>query len=164
MPKLSGELSVHSLAALLKGLKDYKKKVDELEGRLPEELGNFAADSIERDIAGVENIDGNAPGRVWHDRESARSVVMLEGQQAAFYEFGTGIYAEPHPLASEANWQYGSGDKVITTSAGRRIWYYYDALSGMVRASSGMQPQMPVFRAAMKTRDQIVPAARRLLK
>lgn len=164
MPTFKADLSTSSLDVLLKDLVEYQEKVVTLPERLTSELAQTAATSISENLTGITDLDGNAPGTIEIKQNGTSATVSNVGDQIAYLEYGTGAYADPHPQAGQVGWTYGEGERIFTTKSGRRMWHYWDDMRGHWRTTAGQQPNMQVFKAALKTRQEIVPTAKRLMK
>lgn len=166
MPNFSADLSVSSLDQLLSDLKAYKKKVDEAPEKITARLAEIGEQAINANIAGITDLDGNAPGIVSVDIDGAHSVVSQAGEQIAYLEFGTGAQGanSPHPLAGDAGWQYNSGEHIRPTKNGKMMWRYYDRLKDHWRITDGIPAQRQVLEAALLMRDSIPTVAREVLK
>lgn len=166
MPDFSADLSVSSLDQLLSNLKAYKKKVDEAPEKITARLAEIGEQAINANIAGITDLDGNAPGTVSVDIDGAHAMVSQVGEQIAYLEFGTGTQGanSPHPLAGDAGWQYNSGEHIRPTKNGKMMWRYYDNLKDHWRITDGIPAQRQVLEAALLMRDSIPTVAGEVLK
>ena len=166
MPRFSAELSVTSLDHLIKELQDYQEKIVNVPAKIVQDLTVSAEDYIRQNLQEISNRDGNLQASVGSSVESKLGIAYLNGAQAQYLEFGTGVVGKrlPHPLSKEVGWEYGSGPRVFTTKDGRIGWAYEDSETGKWKFTEGIAPQMPVYMAAQALRDEIVEIAKEALK
>ncbi|WP_312694115.1 hypothetical protein [Caproiciproducens sp.] len=166
MPTFTADLSVASLDKLLSDVKSYRDKVNAAPEKITARLAEIGADAIRKNIAGITDPDGNAPGTVSADISGSHATVSQSGDQIAFLEYGTGEQGEAskHPEYQTAGWRYGSGKNIRKMKNGKMMWHYYDRLRGHWRITDGLPAQKQVFRAALTMRDNIVPVAKEALK
>lgn len=166
MPTFQADLSVASLDKLLSNVKDYKAKVEAVPAKITEQLAKIGAEAIQQNVAGITDLDGNAPGTVGTQIDGNSAKVFERGGQVAFLEYGTGEQgaASPHPKAAEAGRKYNVGSHIRKMKNGKMMWHYYDRLRGHWRTTNGIPAQKQVLRAALTMRDNIVPVAKEALK
>lgn len=166
MPTFTADLSVSSLDKLLSDVKAYRDKVNAAPTKITEQLAKIGAESIQQNIAGIVDPDGNAPGTVGMQANGGSGKAFQKGPQVAFLEYGTGEQgaASPHPKHAVAGWHYGSGKNIRRMKNGKMMWHYYDRLRGHWRTTNGIPAQKQVLRAALAMRDNIVPVAKEALK
>ncbi|HEX3038153.1 MAG TPA: hypothetical protein VHO94_04070 [Oscillospiraceae bacterium] len=166
MPNFSADLSVSSLDKLLSDVKGYRDKVNAAPAKITEQLAEIGAEAIQQNIAGITDLDGNAPGVVSKSASGSTATVSQTGSQIAYLEYGTGAQGAtaPHPQASQVGWQYGSGKNIRQMKNGKAMWRYYDKLKGHYRITDGLPAQKQVFRAALTMRDSIAEVAKEALK
>lgn len=127
--------ALHSLAGELRtGLPE----------RVTTRIAVLAKSDVEANLSAIPNVDGNARGEVRVELNGRNAVVVNEGPQVAYLEFGTGATgaASPHPRAPLAPYEYGS----------RLQWVYFNKMVGGFRTSHGLPPQMQVYNAALSAR------------
>ena len=166
MPTFQADLSVSSLDKLLSDVKDYKAKVEAAPAKITERLAESGAEAIQQNIAGITDLDGNAPGTVGTQVSGSTAKAFEKGHQIAFLEYGTGEQgaASPHPKYHVAGWHYGSGKNIRRMKNGKMMWHYFDRLRGHWRTTNGIPAQKQVLRASLTMRDNIVPVAKEALK
>lgn len=166
MPTYTADLSVSSLDQLLSDIKAYQSKVNAAPDKITAQLAEIGANAIQQNIAGITDLDGNAPGTVSVDVRGAEATVSQSGDQVAYLEYGTGEQgaANKHPEYKVAGWHYGSGKNIRRMKNGKLMWRYYDKLKGHWRITNGIPAQKQVLRAALTMRDNIVPVAKEALK
>ena len=163
---LKAELSVSSLDNLLKELREYREKVESLDSKLPQELASNAESYISQNLADVMDRDGNVDVSTGTDKIGNTARAYMDGSQAAYIEFGTGVKGKqsPHELAAEVGWEYDSGERIFTTKDGRRGWVYKDPISGLYYFTEGIPAMMPVLNAAREIKNEVAETARELMK
>lgn len=166
MPDFSADLSVASIDKLLSDVKAYRDKVNAAPEKITARLAEIGAQAVNDNIAGITDLDGNAPGTVSTSVSGSHATVSQSGDQIAFLEYGTGEQGadSKHPEYKAAGWHYGSGKNIRRMKNGKLMWRYYDRLRGHYRITNGIPAQKQVFRAALTMRDNIVPVAKEALK
>jgi len=166
MPTYTADLSVSSLDQLLSNIKAYQSKVNAASDKITAQLAEIGANAIQQNIAGITDLDGNAPGTVSVDVRGAEATISQSGDQVAYLEYGTGEQgaANKHPEYKVAGWHYGSGKNIRRMKNGKLMWRYYDKLKGHWRITNGIPAQKQVLRAALTMRDNIIPVAKEALK
>lgn len=162
IPTYKANFSVSSLDALLNDLKAYQKKVEEAPHIIVEALADYGKEQIAQGIGSIRDKDGNYLATVGSYTFDNGGVAYMEGEQAAYLEYGTGIkgQASPHPKAKEAGWQYNSGKTIKRTGD----WSYWDPVKGQYVHTKGIPAQMPVLKAANAIRKKEIEAAKEALK
>lgn len=162
MPKLTANISVSSLDALLNDLKTYQKKVEEAPRKIVESLTDYGKEQIAQGIVSIQDKDGNYLATAGSYVFDNTGFAYMEGEQAAYLEYGTGVKGQssPHPQANEAGWQYNSGSTIKNTGD----WSYWDPIKGQYVHTKGIPAQMPVLKAANAIRQKEVEAAKEALK
>lgn len=95
-------------------------------------------------------------------RNYAEATLIVEGRDILFIEFGAGIHyntaagTSPHPLGSENGYTIGSYGKGL----GAQDSWWYKAETGETVRSFGTQAAMPVYKAAMEMREQMLRIAK----
>lgn len=144
---------------------DFRNKVDTYRKRIAEEIAvqaslNFA-NSIVDDI-----IKGGSPRRpdvqVSVSDKGNISVVVADGEDAVWCEFGAGVHhngsvgSSPHPNGSELGFTIGSYGK---GHGKQQAWGYYDE-SGELVITRGTPATMPMYNAAQEVMRKSVEIAR----
>ena len=172
------ELSTSGINKAIREVINYKreflKKVDKYRLRLADEIANIA--SVNFSSATMEDIVGTVM-----DKELVRggglrtpdvnvhvsdrgniSVIVADGEDAIWCEFGAGVYhngsvgSSPHPLGSEmgftiGTYGYGRGK--------RQAWGYYNE-SGETVVTRGTPASMPMYNAAQEVMHKAIEIAR----
>lgn len=162
MTKLTANLSVSSLDALLNDLKTYQKKVEEAPRKIAESLTDYGKEQIAQRIGSIRDKDGNYLATAGSYVFGDGGVAYMEGEQAAYLEYGTGVIGQssPHPQANEAGWQYNRGPTISSTGD----WSYWDPVKSQYVHTKGIPAQMPVLKAANAIRQKEIEAAKEALK
>lgn len=162
MPTLKANLSVSRLDALLTDLKAYQQKVEAAPHKIVETLVDYGKEQIAQGIGSIRNKDGNYLATAGSYVFGDGGVAYMEGEQAAYLEYGTGVKGQssPHPQANEAGWQYNSGSTISSTGD----WSYWDPVKGQYVHTKGIPAQMPVLKAANAIRQKEIEAAKEALK
>lgn len=107
---------------------------------------NFSGASVDDLVVG-----GTRPAEVsvWVDDQGSITVIVAEGEDAVWCEFGAGVYhntpagSSPHPHGAELGFTIGSYGK---GRGRRRAWGYYDE-DGTLRVTRGTEAVMPFYNA-----------------
>lgn len=144
---------------------DFRNKVDTYRKRIAEEIAvqashNFA-NSLVDDI-----IKGGSPHRpnvqVSVSDKGSISVVVANGEDAVWCEFGAGVYhngaagSSPHPKGSELGFTIGNYGKGYGKG---QAWGYYDE-SGEIVITRGTEATMPMYNAAQEVMRKAVEIAK----
>ena len=92
----------------------------------------------------------------------SQAQLIVEGKDLLFIEFGAGVHyngnlgGSPHPKGEEMGYTIGSYGK----GQGKNDFWFYYADSGEVVMSHGTQSTMPVYKAGVEIRRQILKIAR----
>jgi hypothetical protein len=144
---------------------DFRKKVDTYRKRIAEELAvqvslNFG-NSIVDDV-----IRGGSPRRpdvqVSVTERGNVSVVVADGEDAVWCEFGAGVYhngsvgSSPNPYGNDLGFTIGSYGKGYGK---KQAWGYYDE-NGELVITRGTPASMPMYNAAQEVMRKSVEIAR----
>ena len=160
------ELSQKSIQDAIDFLKEYRNQLfDKNElfvKRLTEEIGvpvvekRISAAKGDSDKTHYTHVD------IRRFQEHSEAVLVVEGKDLLFIEFGAGIHyngaagSSPHPKGEELGYTIGSYGK----GKGKQDkWSYIDE-SGTVKWSHGTQATMPVYGAWMEMRNNMLRIAR----
>lgn len=97
------------------------------------------------------------------NKEGDTSVVIARGTEVFFVEFGTGVYfnssagSSPHPEGGRLGMVIGGYGKGLGK---RKVWGY--KADGVKVKTHGIPAQMPMYRAFMRTYENIDKIARRI--
>lgn len=158
-------LSTESVAEAIRQLKAYKKWLERKADQLRERVAYFIA----KDASAVFNTataealigEGAQTGNVEVvvDDRGDFTLVIANGEDAIFMEFGAGVYANgpvgqspnPLPIATEMGWTIGSYGK----GNGRKmVWGFKDA-DGQLHLTRGTPASMPMYKAITAVVDDL---------
>lgn len=94
----------------------------------------------------------------------SQATLYVEGRDMLFMEFGSGVYyngsvgGSPHPKGKEFGYTIGSYGK---GQGKNESWFYYTD-SGEIAMSHGTKASMPVYKASIEIRTQILKIAREI--
>ena len=146
---------------------DFQKKVDTYRKRIAEEIAVQA--SIYFDNAVMDDVINGSPRKPevsvnWSD-DGKIAVVVANGEDAVWCEFGAGVYhngsvgSSPHPKGNDLGFTIGSYGK---GHGKQSVWGYYtdpDSKSGLV-LTHGTPASMPMYNAAQEVLRKSVQIAR----
>ena len=93
---------------------------------------------------------------------SLLATLIVSGKDLLFIEFGAGVHyngavgSSPHPLGASKGYTIGSYGK---GNGSKDAWYYYSD-TGEVVKSHGTQATMPVYKAGVEMRQQMLKIAK----
>ena len=159
-----------SIDAAVKEIREYaervRRKTDELRERIAEMISNQAQAGFNTSIAdsGFMVINGNAVDdtrfggvTVSHSQQGENTTVIItDGKDAAFIEFGAGVYfngavgSSPNPWGIELGYTIGSFG---LGNGSKNVWGYRGD-DGEIHLTHGAPASMPLYRAVQSvTRD-----------
>ena len=152
-----------AIRELEKYKQDFQKKVDNYRKKLAEEIAvnaslNFGSAEIDDRTRGGSRrpevtVDVNDSGDI--------SVVVANGEDAVWCEFGAGVYhngsvgSSPHPYGSDLGFTIGSYGKGYGKA---KAWGYYD--DGELVITRGTPASMPMYNAAQEVMKRAIGIAR----
>lgn len=161
--KLILQLSPESVQSVIDGLKDHKiwlnNKCQELEYRICKEIQAFAQNMYNSSYWNTWTKDGGADTHqarvnVTVERDSEISLVIANGEDAVWVEFGTGVYhngavgQSPNPNGEKLGFTIGSyGDG----NGKKEAWGYYDEETGELTFTRGVSATKPLYYAVKNT-------------
>lgn len=92
----------------------------------------------------------------------SQAELICEGKDLLFIEFGSGVYlnghlgSSPHPKGEELGYTIGSYGK----GQGKNDFWFYYADSGEAVMSHGTQATMPVYKAGLEIKRQVLKIAK----
>lgn len=147
---------------------DFLKKVDTYRKKLAEEIANnaslrFGSATMEYTIRGTPRkpdvtVDVTDSGNV--------SVVVANGEDAVWCEFGSGVYyngsvgSSPNPYGKDLGFTIGSYGKGYGKG---KAWGYYDDTGELV-ITRGTPASMPMYNAAKEVTKKAIEIAREVFK
>ena len=146
---------------------DFQKKVDTYRKRIAEEIAVQA--SIYFDNAVMDDVINGSPRKPdvsvdWSD-DGKIAVVVANGEDAVWCEFGAGVYhngsvgSSPHPKGNDLGFTIGSYGK---GHGKQTVWGYYtdpDSKTGLV-LTHGTPASMPMYNAAQEVLRKSVEIAK----
>ena len=146
---------------------NFQKKVDTYRKRIAEEIAVYA--SAYFDNAVMDDVINGTPRRPnvkvdWSD-DGKIAVVVANGEDAVWCEFGAGVYhngsvgSSPHPKGNDLGFTIGSYGK---GHGKQSVWGYYsdpDSKSGLV-LTHGTPASMPMYNAAQEVLRKSVEIAK----
>lgn len=166
---ISFDLSTKSIEAAIRELNEYKRefqaKVDLYRKRVAEEIATIAQSTFNRSI--VDDVIKGGTSRkasvtVTVQHGGNISVVVADGEDAVWCEFGAGVYHNT-PVGSSPN-PYGSDLGLTIGSYGKgygkgQAWGYYDE-SGELIITRGTPATMPMYNSAQEVARKAIEIAR----
>lgn len=164
---ISFGLSVKDIDRAMKELADYKqdilKKTELLRERVAERLcaeaqSGFNGAVVDDLVRGGQKF---AQVRVTVDNRGDMTVVIADGQDAVWIEFGAGVYhngspgSSPHPHGVELGMTIGGFGK---GNGKKETWGYYE--EGTLKLTHGTPAVMPMARAVTTVCNEIAEIAR----
>ena len=164
---ISFGLSVQYIDRAMKELADYKqdilKKTELLRERVAERLcveaqSGFNGAVVDDLVRGGQKF---AQVRVTVDNRGDMTVVIADGQDAVWIEFGAGVYhngspgSSPHPHGVELGMTIGGFGK---GNGKKETWGYYE--EGTLKLTHGTPAVMPMARAVTTVCNEIAEIAR----
>lgn len=142
---------------------DFTKKVELLREKVAERLADearigFTGAVVDDLIKGGQKF---AEVKVSVDNRGSLSVVVADGEDAVWVEFGAGVYhnsspgSSPHPNGVELGFTIGSFGK---GNGKKETWGYYE--NGELKLSRGTPATMPMYRAVQTVCNDIKEIAR----
>lgn len=154
-----------SLQQAIRQIEQYKndlpKKCEEYVRRLAE-LGIPVIDSNIAAAQGDSDKTHNTYIKINSFGSYSQAELIVEGQGILFVEFGAGVYwngeakHSPHPLGEEMGYTIGSYGQ---GKGKQNTWGYY-AEGGELVLTHGTQATMPVYKAGLEIRKQMLGIAK----
>lgn len=161
--KITVELTESGIDKAIKELEEYKKDIkrktsllqDRIAKRIEEEADKGFASAVVDDLVrgGYQKPDVTVNYTIKGDI----SVVVAQGEDAVWVEFGAGVYhngnlgSSPHPRGSELGMTiggYGQG------KGKQKSWGFKDA-DGKLHVTRGTPAQMPLEKAVLSVLDEL---------
>lgn len=144
---------------------DFRKKVDTYRKRIADEIAVNASLNFGNSIVD-DVIRGGSPHRpdvqVSVTERGNVSVVVADGEDAVWCEFGAGVYhngsvgSSPNPYGNDLGFTIGSYGKGYGK---KQAWGYYDE-NGELVITRGTPASMPMYNAAQEVMRKSVEIAR----
>ena len=161
--KITVELTESGIDKAIKELEEYKKDIkrktallqDRIAKRIEEEADKGFASAVVDDLVrgGYQKPDVT----VNYTTKGDISIVVAQGEDAVWVEFGAGVYhngnlgSSPHPRGSELGMTiggYGQG------KGKQKSWGFKDA-DGTLHVTRGTPAQMPLEKAVLSVLDEL---------
>ena len=143
---------------------DFRNKVDTYRKRIAEEIAVQA--SLNFGNAVVDDVIHGSPRRpdvaVTVSERGSISVVVAEGEDAVWCEFGAGVYhngsvgSSPNPYGNDLGFTIGSYGKGYGK---KQAWGYYDENGDLV-ITRGTPASMPLYNAAQEVMRKAIEIAK----
>ena len=147
--------------------KDFQKKVDTYRKRIAEEIAVNASTYFDNSV--MDDVINGSPRKpdvdVTFSDNGKISVVVANGEDAVWCEFGAGVYrngsvgSSPHPRGNDLGFTIGSYGK---GRGKQKVWGYYtdpESKTGLV-LTHGTPASMPMYNAAQEVLRKSVEIAR----
>ena len=165
---ISVSLSESGIEKAIQELLAYKQEIirktellrQKVAARLADEARSGFNGAIVDDLTG-KNSPRLADVNVTVDNQDNVSVVVAEGEDAVWVEFGSGVYhngsvgSSPHPKGAELGFTIGGYGK---GNGKKEIWGFYE--DGELRLTHGTPARMPMSQAMNTIINDIVSIAR----
>ena len=149
--------------------KEKMKQFEQYRKRLAEEITveaerTFNGSSVDDIIKGGSSHNADVSVTVSHSGNV--SIIVANGEDAVWCEFGAGVYhngaagASPNPYGSEHGLTIGSYGK---GKGSYKAWGYYDE-SGEIVITRGTVATMPMYRALLSVANRSIEIAREVFK
>ena len=161
-------LSTKGINAAIREIRKYKNELREKQMRLLKRISDELANEAQQnfDASQYDDIIGEGtrkPNVTLHSGQSNNLfVVIADGEEAVFVEFGSGVYhnggagSSPHPNGSEHGFVIGSYGK---GNGARNAWGYIGD-DGEIHITRGTKAQMPLYNATKSVIQKIPQIAR----
>lgn len=156
-----------AIRELEKYKREFQKKVDTFRRRIVEEIA--ASATINFNSAEMEDVIKGTPRKpdvtVSVDERGNIAVVVADGEDAVWCEFGAGVYhngsvgSSPHPKGNELGFTIGSYGKGYGKG---KAWGYYE--DGQLIITRGTPASMPMYNAAQEVMKKAIEIAREVFQ
>ena len=164
-------LSTREIRSAIDAVEQYKenfqKKVDTYRKRMAEEIAVYASAYFDNSV--MDDVINGRPRKPdvtvdWSD-DGKIAVVVANGEDAVWCEFGAGVYhngsvgSSPNPYGNDLGFTIGSYGK---GRGQQKVWGYYtdpDSKTGLV-LTRGTPASMPMYNAAQEVLRKSVEIAR----
>lgn len=150
---------------------EFQEKVDTYRKRMAEEMAVYASAYFDNSV--MDDVIGGSPRKPevtvdWSDNGKI-AVVVANGEDAVWCEFGAGVYhngsvgSSPNPYGNDLGFTIGSYGK---GRGQQKVWGYYtdpDTKTGLV-LTHGTPASMPMYNAAQDVLRKSVEIAREVFK
>lgn len=160
MKKIKVELSQAGIQRAIREVKGYKQSLIDKNELFIKKLTETGLPIIDERIAaakGDSDKNHNTYIRINSFGGHSRAVLIIEGIDILFIEFGAGVYhngsagSSPHPKGQEFGYTIGSYGK----GQGKNDYWFYTAETGESVMSHGTEATMPVYSASVEIQRRI---------
>ena len=154
-----------SLDNAIKQIQEYKRTLNDKCEMFVRRLAEVGIPIIDQNIAsasGDSDKGHNTYIKINSFDSYSQAQLIVEGKDILFIEFGAGVHyngnlgGSPHPKGKEMGYIIGSYGK----GQGKNDFWFYYADSGEAVMSHGTQATMPVYKAGVEIRRQMLKIAR----
>lgn len=163
--RINIELSQKSIQSAIKQIENCRDKLIRKNREFVKRLGEVGIPVIDSNIAvaaGDSDKAHDAYIKINSFGDYAQATLIVSGKDLLFIEFGAGVHyngavgSSPHPLGASKGYTIGSYGK---GNGSKDAWYYY-ADTGEIVKSQGTQATMPVYKAGVEMRQQMLKIAK----
>lgn len=167
---ISIDLNAASITAAIKALdrftRELERKNDIMRERIAKLIEGYAQSGFNNSIVDDRLAGGGRPAvvRVYTSTENDRTLVIADGKDAVWVEFGAGIHhntsvgKSPHPNGGVLGLTIGS----YGPRGGREVWGYYEnpkEKEGLV-LTHGTPATMPLYKALQTVCEDVINIAK----
>lgn len=154
-----------SLDNAIKQIQEYKERLSNKCEMFVHRLAEVGIPIIDQNIAlaaGDSDKGHNTYIKINSFGSYSQARLIVEGKDLLFIEFGAGVHyngnlgGSPHPKGKEMGYTIGSYGK----GQGKNDFWFYYADSGEAVMSHGTKSTMPVYKAGIEIRRQVLKIAR----
>ena len=154
-----------SLDNAIKQIQEYQRTLNDKCEMFVRRLAEVGIPIIDQNIAsaaGDSDKGHNTYIKINSFGSYSQAQLIVEGKDLLFIEFGAGVHyngnlgGSPHPKGKEMGYTIGSYGK----GQGKNDFWFYYADSGEAVMSHGTQATMPVYKAGVEIRRQMLKIAR----
>ena len=154
-----------SLDNAIKQIQEYKRTLNDKCEMFVRRLAEVGIPIIDQNIAsaaGDSDKGHNTYIKINSFGSYSQAQLIVEGKDLLFIEFGAGVHyngnlgGSPHPKGKEMGYTIGSYGK----GQGKNDFWFYYADSGEAVMSHGTHATMPVYKAGVEIRRQMLKIAR----
>lgn len=158
-------LNNRSLDKAIQQLREYQNSLNDKCTEFVRRLSEVGIPVIDENIASVQG-DSDKSHNTYIKINSfgsySQAELICEGKDLLFIEFGSGVHynghlgGSPHPEGEELGYTIGSYGK----GQGKNDFWFYYADTGEAVMSHGTQATMPVYKAGLEIKRQILKVAK----
>lgn len=158
-------LNNRSLDKAIQQLREYQNSLNDKCTEFVRRLSEVGIPVIDENIASAQGDSDkghNTYIKINSFGSYSQAELICEGKNLLFIEFGAGVHyngaagSSPHPKGEELGYTIGSYGK----GQGKNDFWFYYADSGEAVMSHGTQATMPVYKAGLEIKRQILKIAR----